>query len=232
METKLDLTITGNELTIREGEAPKLYDPEKVELSGTITAPADFAEKRKSIIPQLETNVLADYTKRTIKLTISENSKFKSIITGTLETFPELADMHINGKKTYSHKELLDMIKFKGAYFKNKEEHTTLLTALKNFDAKVNQVFANANDYKGAAATQKVVEIKTNVGLEFTLAIPMFTGGDITSFLVDINVDINNGGVIFWLESVQLHDLMVKGTETEFEKQLSRLSDYVIIKTW
>lgn len=220
------------ELLIRQGDAPKLYDPEQVNLTGTITAPADYAEKRKSKIEPLLCNVVADYSKKKIILTVNEDSKFKSVITGSLETFPELHEMCINGKKVFTHRELLELIKFKGSYFKNREQHTALITALKNFDAKVNQEFANANDFKGAQATKKVVDIKTNLGLEFVLAIPMFTGGETLSFLVDICVDVNNGGVVFWLESVELHDLQTKGIETEFSKQLTRLSDFIIIKTW
>lgn len=220
------------EIIVREGAAANVYDPETVSVSGTIHAPADFAEKRKSKIEPLKTNVVADYTKKTIVLTVNEDSKFKTTITGTLDDFPELKDMSINGKKTFSHRELLDLIKFKGSYFKNKEQHVKLLTDLKNFDAKVNQEFQNANDFKGAQATKRIVDIKTNIGLEFILAIPVFTGGEVISFMVDICVDINNGGVIFWLESVELHDLQTKTIEEEFKTQLARLGEYIIIKKW
>jgi hypothetical protein len=232
MKTEVNIKEVGNQLIIREGKAPEIYDPLAIVLNGTITAPADFADKRKEVISPLETNVVANFTDRTIRLTVNESSRFKTEIKGTLEMFADLAEMQINGKKTYTSIEFLNMIKFKGSYFKDKEQHTSLLGALKAFEAKVAQEFQNANDYKGAAATKKVVDIKTNVGLEFSLSLPIFTGGEHTSFLVDVCVDINNGGVIFWLESIQLHDLITKGTEHEFKKQLDRLMDYVIIKTW
>ena len=232
METKVQVQTTEKEIIIREGEAANVYDPEQIVLSGIISAPADFATARKSTFNPLKVNVVADYTVKVITLTVNEDSKFKTIVTGKLEDFPELKEMCINGKKQFTHKELLDLIKFKGSFFKNKEQHIAMITALKKFDAKVQQEFENANDYKGAMATKKVVDIKTNLGLEFSLAIPMFTGGEVTTFLVDICVDINNGGVIFWLESVELHDLQTKALETEFEKQLLRLKDYVIIKKY
>jgi len=232
METKLQIQTTEKEIIIREGSAANVYDPEQIILSGIISAPADFAASRKEKIDALKTNVVADYTEKTIILTINEDSKFKTIISGRLEDFPELKEMCVNGKKLFTHRELLELIKFKGGYFKNKEQHTSLITSLKKFEAKVDQEFQNANDFKGAQATKKVVDIKTNLGLEFTLAIPIFTGGEVISFLVDINVDVNNGGVIFWLESVELHDLQTKATDTEFTKQLTRLKEYVIIKKW
>ena len=43
MEQKLNIEVTGNELTIREGKALDLKPKEKVSLSGTITAPGDYA---------------------------------------------------------------------------------------------------------------------------------------------------------------------------------------------
>lgn len=233
METNIKIQTSEKEIIVREGNAPNVYDPEKLTLSGIISAPGDFAAARKSTFDALKTNVVADYTAKKITLTANEDSKFQTTITGALEDFPELADMNINKKKTYGQRELLDLIKFKGAYFKDSAKHTELMTALKKFEAKVNQEFENANDFKGAQATRKVVDIKTNLGgLEFILNIPMFTGGQNITFKVDICVDVLNGGVIFWLESVDLHDLQVKETETVFTSELTRLSDYVIIKRW
>lgn len=232
MEPIIKIETTEKEIIIREGKATTIYDPEISMLSGVISTPGDFVEKRKLTFEALEAHVVADYSGKTIVLTINEDSKFKRTVTGSLLDFPELKDLQVNGKKTYTHRELLDVIKFKGAYFKSKDKHTELIGQLKKFEAKIEQEFQNANDYKGAQATRKVVDIKTNLGLEFELAIPIFTGGPPLTFMVDICVDINNGGCIFWLESVSLHDIQTKVMEEEFTKQLARLTDYAIVKKW
>lgn len=230
----LNLKIDGDqkELVILTGQARPHEYPEILSLSGTIVAPADFAEQRKPTIEALNTHVVADYTKRTITLVCNEASKYKTTVKGSLLTFPDLLDFTINAKKTYSQKALLELVKFKGPYFKTPEQHTELISKLKKFESKVEQTFESANDYKGAAATKKVVEIKTNLVLEFDLCIPVFTGGRVEKFKVDICVDCDSTGPIFWLESVDLHSIIIKATEAAFDEQLKRLSNYVIIKTW
>ena len=225
-------TSDTGELIIRNGEALKLEPPLSVVLQGTITAPGDFAAKRRVQIPPLETHVIADYTDRYIHLRVLERDKYGYSVEGRLDLHPELKLLSINRNSLYTSRGLYDQLKFKGAYFKNKEQHLALLTRLREFDAQVSQEFVNSTDFKGASALSRVTNIKTNLALEFTLAIPIFTGFGPKEFDVEICVDLKDGGVVFWLESVQLHEMITFETEVIFERELKRLSDYIIIKQY
>ena len=227
-ETQLD----GKELIVKSGHAKNIYDPEKVRLKGIISAPGDFIDKRKGTINKDKTHVVADYTRKTLTLTVEEDSRFAYEITGWLEEYSELEELKVNKVRYYSQKELYNALKMEGIFFKTKEAHTALMEKLKKFEGTVEAAFSNADNYKGSQAYKKVVEIKTNIDLEFNLKMPIFAGGKAYEFKVDINVDLKNSEVQFWLESVELHELMLKAVEEEFKAQFIRFADYVIIEKY
>lgn len=228
----LKIETNNNEIVIRKGDALPLKEPKVINLSGIITTPADWVAKRVTTIEQLKTHVVADYTNRTITLTIDEENHYQIVIAGKLEIFPELSKLSINGNSTYDEKELLKKLNFFGRWFTDKSAHKELLSRLQSFKAKVNMTFTNADDFKGTAAIEKLTKIEHEIPLEFVLSIPVFAGGEEKSFKVEICVSVRDGGISFWLESVELHEIISKVTDEIFEKELARLSDYAIVKKW
>ncbi len=229
------LDVREGEIILREGQAPAVYDPTNVSVAGIITSPGDWVAKRTGSKTEVDVSnafVVANYTNRTITLRTDERSKFGDTIQGKLAIYPDLEKLKINANQTYNEKQLYDLIKFYGTYFSNKSQYTSLLDRLKRFEAKVEQEFQNSDDFKGALAQKKIRTITTEIDLNFQLEIPIFTGCDKLSFGVEINVGMENGTVIFWLESPQLHDLTVEQTEKIFEEQLDRLKDFAIIRQW
>lgn len=221
-----------HELIVREGVALPQQPPRKVLLNGVISSPGDFAQMRKDTYDKLKSNVVANYTNRKITLTVNEADEYASIVTGTLELHPELNKLKINSEQWYDEKTLLKLLNFYGSWFKDRSAHTNLLTRLQQFKAKVTKEFTNADDYKGSAAIEKITKIEHDIPLQFELIIPVFTGGERKSFMVNICVAARDGGVSFWFESVELHELITKETETIFEQELARLIEYIIIKQW
>ena len=232
MEQKLNIEVTGNELTIREGKALDLKPKEKVSLSGTITAPGDYALTRASTFDKLSCNVLANYTSRTIVLTINEGDPLASTIKGTLDIFPELETLGVNKNRMYSEKELYSKLNFFGRYFSDKAAHKDLLTKLQQFKAKVQRDFVNADDYKGTAAIEKITKIEHEIPLSFQLNIPIFTGGAHKTFTVNINITATDGGISFWFESVDMHEIISRETDSIFSLELDRLSNFLVVKQW
>lgn len=232
MESKLNVTATGTELTIREGKALELKPNEKVTLSGTITAPGDYAQVRATTYDKLKCNVIANYTSRTIVLTINEGDPLASTIKGTLDIFPELETLGINKNRMYSEKELYSKLNFFGRYFTDREAHKELLTRLQQFKAKVHRDFVNADDYKGTAAIEKITKIEHEIPLVFQLNIPIFTGTAPKKFIVNINITATDGGISFWFESVELHEIISRETDSIFSQELNRLANFLVIKQW
>ncbi len=229
MDPKVNLTVDGNEIIFRTGDAPVLKEPQRINISGDINAPASFVEKRKTEIKKLEAHVLVNREKFNIQLILDEKSHYSGIVIGTLELFSELAKLKINEEKTYSPHELYRALKFFGVYFKNREQHEALCAKLTKFTSRIETDFTNSNDWKGNIAHQKLTKIHTDLDLTFTLSSPIFKGGENVTFEVDICLDAKDGGVICWLESVDLHEQKSKTAEDALDKAIESLSDYVII---
>lgn len=222
----------GQDIVIRHGDAATVFDPDKVSLFGVIAAPADFYETRKEKIDALSAYVVANFTHRMIKLRLDEKDQYGTEIVGKLQMYSPLEVLNINKTTYYTHDQLYKLLKFHGAYFKSPEQHAEILGKLKAFNAKVQQDLSSANDYKGAKAQQAIVNISTNLSMEFALHIPIFAGEEAEDFNVEVCVDLIGGEVKFWLESMRLHDMIVEQTESIFESEIERLAPLAIIRQY
>lgn len=225
------IVVTGEtkELVIRTGEAPVIKEQKFLALKGDINAPVEFAAKRKTEINALKSHVEVDKTNFKITLVIDEENHYSASVEGALVLFPELAKLKINENKIYSPRELYDTIKFMAAWFKNRDQHKALCEKLTKFTSRVETDFTNSNDFKGNVALSKLTKIKTDLDLSFILAIPIFKGSDPATFSVEICLDTKDGGVILWLESVELHELKTKESEVAMKSSIDALSEYVTI---
>lgn len=228
-DLKLNITSIEKDIVIRTGEAEIIREKQNIELAGDINAPAEFDSKRKSEYDKLQCHVIVDKENSTIKLVVNERDFVKTTISGRLQLFTELSALKINENKTYSPRELYDTLKFSGAYFKNREQHAALCDKLTKFTGRIESDFVNSNDFKGNVAHSKLTKIKTDLDLKFTLAIPIYKGSEPSVFDVDICLDSKDGGVICWLESVEMHELKTKISGELIDGNIAKLSDYVII---
>ena len=231
-EVNINVTPKDGVVEIRTGVALPLKEPRQLSLSGIITTVGDFVYKRVLEFEKLQANVVANYPSRSITLCINEESAYFGIVKGQLSIHPELAKLGINEETMYDEKQLFKKLNFFQRWFKNKEQHSELMSKLQKFKVKVNQVFTNSDDYKGAAAIEKLTNIEHDISLEFALVMPLFAGGENFEFKVNINVSLKNGEVTFWLESVELHVALQTQTDTVFQKELERLKEYVIVKQY
>ena len=97
---------------------------------------------------------------------------------------------------------------------------------------KVQRDFVNADDYKGTAAIEKITKIEHEIPLSFQLNIPIFTGGAHKTFTVNINITATDGGISFWFESVDMHEIISRETDSIFSLELDRLSNFLVVKQW
>lgn len=227
----IKITVDGStkELVIRTGEAEKIQQPKIVAISGDIRSPLEFHTKRKSEIEALKSHVEVDKQNFSIKLVVNESDFYSTTVIGKMELFHELARLKINENKIYSPRELYDTIKFSGVYFKNREQHKALCDKLTKFSSRIETDFVNSNDFKGNSALSKLTKIKTDLDLKFILSIPIFKGETESTFEVEICLDAKDGGVICWLESVELHELKTKEANEIMDSIILGLSEYVTI---
>lgn len=232
MQPKIEVAVNGNELIIREGKAAELFPPRKVELSGNIEAPGEYFTKRKNEIEPLlqKTNVVFDEEGLSILLTVNENDHHAITVSGKLEFFKEFLEFGINRNKKYTVDSLYKMLQLKRAYFKNREDHATMLDQLKKFQAKTEIEFASTNDFKGSVAFKKIEVCKTNLTYIFTLQLPIYKGMNQYAFPVEIYFEPNDGSIICWLVSEDLAELEIKIRDEVMAEQKKIFENVVLIK--
>lgn len=227
-----DTIVEGNQLIVRTGDAPRINEPQQLTSGGIISAPAAYMEQRGILIDKKKALVEAHITQRELLFWEDPTNRLAAKVLGKIDYFPDLKALTINSDNTYDNKELYNLLKFKGIYFKNKAQHDTLLDKLKKFEASINAEMVRSNDFKGSIAHKKVVEVKTLLDLSFTLSMPIVQDGKPVDIPVEICVDYDQGDVIFWLESTELYEMMQIAVETAFETELDRFEGFAIMKKY
>lgn len=221
-------------LVIRTGPAPEQLDqikPNKVHLSGVITAPKDFYLKRKHLHNKDKCHILYDMQSKKIVLVVDENFENDNYkIEGRLEMNKELLKFNINTGNCFDPKSLLKLLKFNRIYFESPEENAKICLALQNFKAKVATSLENANDLRGDKLMSLHSKITHDLQESFVLNIEIFKGQPKTKFKVDVCLELRAGEVDVFLESVQLKDLEMSTTESILKTELDSFSDIVCIE--
>ncbi len=138
---KLSIENGVKELTLRQGQAPKVLDPKEpgiIDITGVITSPLDWLEKRYykdgfTIDGEGVENchVIVDKDNLSITLKINEKDYYHSTITGKLSMHPKFEEFGINTKKTFEPEKLGQFMKMNRAFFMSREENMKIVTALK-----------------------------------------------------------------------------------------------------
>jgi len=235
MKTELTVSPTGNEITIREGAALILKEPEKIVIAGDIKTVANFLSIRKTSGTGLQTIDLSksvisvDKKALAITLELDPENYYGTIVTGTLEISDELNQFSINQNKTFTKEQLVKLIKFNKLFFDNAGKHAEMLLAFQKVSSTVNIRANESSDDRGNKERAYVKEVTTNAPTEFILNIPIFKRFPASKFRVEIALDVTDGSARFWFESTELHELMISSVDTIFSEQLKSADGFVII---
>jgi hypothetical protein len=175
------------EIILREGQAAKALDPkepEKIIISGVLDSPLMWLVKRveakvgndEQQIDQHASNIIVDRDKMTITLTVDETNYYKTIITGKLEYHPKFVEFGINSSKTWAPNKLGQFFKMNRAFFPDKSKNMELVTALKNFNAKVSQNIDKVKNDNGSFADNFSAEVEANIPGSFSVKLTVFKG--------------------------------------------------------
>lgn len=220
------------EVIIREGQALPVREPERVIITGTIDAPARFAEMRSERIPQIVSHVLVNREEMTIKLSCNENNPYGSRITGKLEISPEFKKMGINSGNYITNFEMAELIKMNRAYFENRQEAMKLVSDLQQFKARVNKEVEDSNDNRGNRHLLLDQAVQHNLPEKFTLDIPLFKGEGKQH--IEVEVYVNPADLTMTLVSPEANDRITDGRDFIMDAVITRISeatpDVVIIE--
>lgn len=228
-EIKLNITTDNNEVVVRTGEALKPLAPIKYSVTGTVESLKDYINKRKDLMDPNKVVIHMNESEASITLHANPNDQLADQITGQLVAYDHLHKFGINRDKKFGREDLVKLLRF-NKIFLDDQEFTSLIIQLKNFTAKVNAHFNQGSDNRANKSHNFTKEVETELAMGFKLTIPIYKGIGPSSFYVDIAFDITDGGVTFWLESVELEELklrIVQDILNKFKDEFGQ--DYVII---
>ena len=216
-----------NEVIIREGAAPKVLDPKapvKMNVNGTINAPFEYLSKRIDCIKQKECHIIVNREKITIQLVVNESDEYtRGTIAGTLQYHPKFEEFGINAGKVWSPFDFAMFCKMNRAFFADKNVNMSLVSACKNFTAKVNNQIERAIQENGNRTDNFAQVVNSNLPEQFTLSIPIFKGGKKEDLVVETFAKIDGRNVAFVLLSPGAEETLEDLRDKAIDEQLNAI---------
>lgn len=221
-------------IIIRTGAALPLKEPVKVDISGDINTVSSFLKNRTDgfdlqKVDKTKALVYANKETMHIILLLDPQNVYGTMVKGSLEFSEELKVFAINQNKQFKREELVHLIRFNKLAFDNPDQHDKVLKAYMSFEAQTNTDIKASNDSRGNKAASVDKRVSSNIPTEFILLIPIFKGKEPMRFRVEICLDITDGGARFWLESVELYELINTNRDIIFNEELKSCDGFVII---
>ena len=216
-----------NEVIIREGAAPKVLDPKapvKMNVNGTINAPFEYLSKRIDCINQKDWHIIVSREKITIELVVNEADEYtRGTIAGTLQYHPKFEEFGINTGKVWSPFDFAMFCKMNRAFIADKNANMSLVSACKNFTAKVNNQIERAIQENGNRTDNLAQVVNSNLPESFTLSIPIFKGGKKEDLVVETFAKIDGRNVAFVLLSPGAEETLEDLRDKAIDEQLNAI---------
>lgn len=211
------------EINLREGQhLPEIRQPVKVRIKGNIKAPAAFYNIRheQGLIHDDEAHVEVDRWAGTIKLFVNEQDVEAPIVTGNLVVNPDILDLKINEGATYDKEQLVKKLKLTRHLFCNVQDNMMLVKDLQQLEMKVEQTLEKKDDHRGSRSEVLRQTADSDLAHSFWLNIPMFRGEDPRRFEVELNYNVRDSQIEFWLTSPELAEMQGQEQDAIIEDAL------------
>lgn len=239
---KVDVNLMGTDggtLTILEGKALEQKPPQKIEISGDIKTVSSYLKIRKTdkggsglqVIDPSKAVITVDKAAMTLELELDPENFYGAVITGNLELSDELKKWNINPKSgTLKQKDIIQLVRHSRLDFDTNDGYDAVLVAFQKFSFKAFIDSQNeAPDRLGNKRTSIEKKVETGLPETFILNIPIFKGQPSKAFRVEIMMDSTETTASFWLESVELTELIKTDRDVIFNEQLLACEGFVII---
>ena len=123
--------------------------------------------------------MIVNKEKLSILLVINENDGYlKGNILGKLEQHPKFIEFGINSGKDWDPSQLGQFFKMNRFYFADQSENMSLVSILKNFEAKIDSTIEKQKLEEGSFKDNYSAVVTSNLPGTFKLKIPLFKGGE------------------------------------------------------
>ena len=232
MQINLDKDCQKAEVVIREvdkvNELPVL-EPEKVNISGTITSIFSFLEKRWGCEGQINhehTHIIVDRDNLSMTLVANEtDARNKIVIVGKLQLSRQFMEFHINDGYVWEPLVLSQFFKMNRTYFSNRDENMKLVSVFKNFKAKVNTDYERDRKENGSYTDNYSQIVDSNMPDRFFVVLPIFKGTKAQSIEVETYASINGRDVTVQLISPSAQQVVDETLDAIIDEQIAAIRE-------
>lgn len=232
MQINLDKDCQKAEVVIREvdkvNELPVL-EPEKVNVSGTITSIFSFLEKRWECEGQINhehTHIIVDRDNLSMTLVANEtDARNKMVIVGKLQLSRQFMEFHINDGYVWEPLVLSQFFKMNRTYFSNRDENMKLVSVFKNFKAKVNTDYERDRKENGSYTDNYSQIVDSNMPDRFFVVMPIFKGTKAQSIEVETYATINGHDVTVQLISPSAQQVVDETLDAIIDEQIAAIRE-------
>lgn len=218
------------EVVLREGAAPKALDakaPESIDVTGVLSTPLDWLEKRVDTIDQHKANILVERDEMRITLTVNERDHYeKGVIVGVAQFSDLFKAFGINDPtKGFVPAKLGQFLRLNRSVFEDKEACMKLVSALKNFQARANSEIQKHSDPSGSRAEVYRQTVESNLPKSFTVSMPIFKGPRKTTFDVEFDHYVSDGDVLLQLVSPGAKELSDESRDRNIDEVIAAIRE-------
>ncbi|WP_256013188.1 hypothetical protein [Desertivirga xinjiangensis] len=239
VEAIVETVLAGEarEIIWRTGDASEVKEPKIVVIAGVLDSPYNWLLKRydsvnvaikheqKGLVPVEHSHLLVDRDKLRIDLVIGEQNHYGTKISGSLELHPTFLKFGVNSGKYLTPFQMADLIKMNRTFFESHQVAGDLVTALKNFTAKVDKAVELSDNNRGNKRVLVDQVAKTNVPEKFNLKLPIFKGQPVELF--EVEVYFNSDDLTCTLISPSANDITESLRDTAIDAELSKVRSLV-----
>lgn len=211
-----------------EDKLPVL-EPDKVEISGNISAIFAFLEKRwlaeDKQVDHCRTHILVDRDNLQMTLIVNETDKReKKEVIGTIRLSRQYTAFGVN-KKLWESTDLGNFFRINRSYFEKKETNMNLVSLLKRFTAKVNTEVEREEKDNGSVTDvyRKVVE--SNLPEAFAVKIPIFKGTQPEVFSIEIIAHVEGKYAVLELISPEAEAIVEEVRDKLIDEQIEKIKE-------
>ena len=214
--------------TVVEDKLPVL-EPDKVEISGNITAIFAFLEKRwdaeDAQVNHCRTHILVDRDNLMMTLVVNETDKReKKTVVGTIQLSRQYTAFGVN-KKLWESTDLGNFFRINRSYFEKKETNMSLVTLLKRFTAKVNTEVEREEKDNGSVTDVYRKVVDSNLPEAFAVKIPIFKGTQPEVFSIEIIAHVEGKHAVLELISPDAEAIVEEVRDKLIDEQIEKIKE-------
>lgn len=214
--------------TVVEDKLPVL-EPDKVEISGNITAIFAFLEKRwnaeDSQVDHCRTHILVDRDNLQMTLVVNETDKRdKKTVVGTIQLSRQYTAFGVNNK-LWESTDLGNFFRINRSYFEKKETNMSLVSLLKRFTAKVNTEVEREEKDNGSVTDVYRKVVDSNLPEAFAVKIPIFKGTQPEVFSIEIIAHVEGKHAVLELISPDAEAIVEEVRNKLIDEQIEKIKE-------